>query len=166
MSGRGLVGGEGFAVDASLIAADANKQRSVPGEEWRPPQDAGVAVREYLERLDDAAFGAASEVRPRNSIPGSPRNMSVCSLSRTYITPFGSASPTASPVVRSKSWRVIFSSGASGAGPVVTVIRGRSLSKAMNRGTSPGRAASALASISSSVFSCGSLPDEATPPRA
>jgi transposase len=27
----GLVGGEGFAVDASLIVADANKQRSVPG---------------------------------------------------------------------------------------------------------------------------------------
>ena len=31
---EGLVGGEGFAVDASLIAADANKQRSVPGDEW------------------------------------------------------------------------------------------------------------------------------------
>jgi len=28
---EGLVGGEGFAVDASLIQADANKQRSVPG---------------------------------------------------------------------------------------------------------------------------------------
>src|ERR1700752_180335 len=30
---EGLVGGEGFAVDASLISADANKQRSVPGSE-------------------------------------------------------------------------------------------------------------------------------------
>ena len=30
----GLVGGEGFAVDASLIAADANKQRSIPGKDW------------------------------------------------------------------------------------------------------------------------------------
>src|SRR5437016_1889028 len=29
--GCGLVGGEGFAVDASLIVADANKQRSTPG---------------------------------------------------------------------------------------------------------------------------------------
>ena len=29
----GLVGGEGFAVDASLIVADANKQRSIPGSE-------------------------------------------------------------------------------------------------------------------------------------
>jgi transposase len=28
----GLVGGEGFAVDASLIQADANKQRSIAGE--------------------------------------------------------------------------------------------------------------------------------------
>jgi len=39
----GLVGGEGFAVDASLIVADANKQRSIPGKDWarsailRPP---------------------------------------------------------------------------------------------------------------------------------
>src|ERR1700692_4893897 len=31
---EGLVGGEGFAVDASLIAADANKQRAVPGDQW------------------------------------------------------------------------------------------------------------------------------------
>ena len=29
----GLVGGEGFAVDASLIVADANKQRSTPGSQ-------------------------------------------------------------------------------------------------------------------------------------
>src|SRR5713226_2546463 len=31
---EGLVGAEGFAVDASLIAADANKQRSIPGKDW------------------------------------------------------------------------------------------------------------------------------------
>ena len=30
----GLVGGEGFAVDASLIEADANKGGSIPGSEW------------------------------------------------------------------------------------------------------------------------------------
>ena len=30
-----LVGGEGFAVDASLIQADANKQRSIAGQDWR-----------------------------------------------------------------------------------------------------------------------------------
>jgi hypothetical protein len=27
-------GFEGFAVDASLIVADANRQRSIPGLEW------------------------------------------------------------------------------------------------------------------------------------
>jgi transposase len=59
----GLVGGEGFAVDASLIAADANKQRSIPGSEWNQGRDshrASRAMKEYLATLDDAAFGAAS----------------------------------------------------------------------------------------------------------
>jgi transposase len=72
---EGLVGGEGFAVDASLIAADANKQRSVPGKEWRADDlcaGAGRAVREYLATLDDAAFGAASEVTPKFISPSDP----------------------------------------------------------------------------------------------
>src|SRR5215475_3963961 len=71
----GLIGGEGFAVDASLIAADANKQRSVPGSEWRQERDPGEgsrAVREYLATLDDAAFGAASEVTPKFVSPSDP----------------------------------------------------------------------------------------------
>jgi hypothetical protein len=67
---EGLVGGEGFAVDASLIAADANKQRSVPIADLGA--DAGRAVREYLATLDDAAFGAASEVRPNFISPSDP----------------------------------------------------------------------------------------------
>jgi len=70
-----LVGGEGFAVDASLIAADANKQRSIPGSEWqktRNPETAGRAVKEYLASLDDAAFGAASEVTPKFVSPSDP----------------------------------------------------------------------------------------------
>jgi transposase len=71
----GLVGGEGFAVDASLIAADANKQRSIPGTEWkktRAGETASRAVREYLATLDDAAFGAASEVTPKFVSPSDP----------------------------------------------------------------------------------------------
>src|SRR5881396_1898408 len=71
----GLVGGEGFAVDASLISADANKQRSIPGAEWNKERAAKVAnraVREYLATLDDAAFGAASEVRPKFVSPSDP----------------------------------------------------------------------------------------------
>jgi hypothetical protein len=59
---EGLVGGQGFAVDASLIRADVHRQRSVPGEEGLPSQAVGRAVREYLEVLDDAAFGGATPV--------------------------------------------------------------------------------------------------------
>jgi transposase len=71
----GLVGGEGFAVDASLIIADANKQRSIAGSEWKKtadPETASRAVREYLASLDDAAFGAASEVTPKFVSPSDP----------------------------------------------------------------------------------------------
>src|ERR1700676_4949910 len=59
---EGLVGGEGFAVDASMIKADANRQRSVPGGEWQTPEAATHALREYLAVLDDAAFGAETAV--------------------------------------------------------------------------------------------------------
>jgi transposase len=71
----GLVGGEGFAVDASLIMADANKQRSIPGTQWSKELDAQAvsrATKEYLATLDDAAFGAASEVTPKFVSPSDP----------------------------------------------------------------------------------------------
>jgi hypothetical protein len=64
----GLVGGEAFAVDASLIQADANKQRSIAGQDWRrdrDPQRSSRAVKEYLATLDDTAWGAASDVVPK-----------------------------------------------------------------------------------------------------
>ena len=35
---EGLVGGEGFAVDASLIKADANRQKGIEGEKGLPPE--------------------------------------------------------------------------------------------------------------------------------
>jgi transposase len=65
---EGLVSADGFAVDASLIAADANKQRSVPSREWKPEEIKETATRaaqEYLATLDDAAFGAASPATPK-----------------------------------------------------------------------------------------------------
>lgn len=66
---EGLVGGQTFASDASLIQADANRQYSAPKERWDPAlidvEEAPRAVREYLDVLDDAAFGAASEVEPK-----------------------------------------------------------------------------------------------------
>ncbi len=64
----GLVGGEGFAVDASLIEADANRQRSIPGTAWNKERDlkaASRAVKAYLATLDDAALGAATGVEPK-----------------------------------------------------------------------------------------------------
>jgi transposase len=71
----GLVGGEGFAVDASLIEADANRQRSIPGIEWKKgpdPAAASRAVKEYLATLNDAAFGAATAVEPKFVSPSDP----------------------------------------------------------------------------------------------
>jgi hypothetical protein len=71
---EGRVGGEGFAVDASLIAADANKQRSVGTEAivWRELATSRRSVREYLDTLDEAAWGAASEVVPKFISPADP----------------------------------------------------------------------------------------------
>jgi len=66
---EGLVSGQRFAADASLIEADANKQNSTPKAGWDhseiDPSQAPRAVTEYLDVLDDAAFGAASEVEPK-----------------------------------------------------------------------------------------------------
>ncbi|MBB4175572.1 hypothetical protein GGR93_003365 [Sulfitobacter noctilucicola] len=65
----GLVSGQRLAADASLIEADANKQNSTPKEDWDrsaiDPADAPPAVKEYLDVLDEDAFGAASEVEPK-----------------------------------------------------------------------------------------------------
>ena len=68
-------GGEGFAVDASLIQADANKQRSIAGQDWRRDRDparSSRAVKEYLATLDDTAWGAASDVVPKFVSPSDP----------------------------------------------------------------------------------------------
>ncbi len=71
----GLVGGEGFAVDASLIAADANKRRSIAGQDWRKDRDparSSRAVKEYLATLEDTTWGAATEVVPKFVSPSDP----------------------------------------------------------------------------------------------
>jgi hypothetical protein len=69
---EGLVGGEGFAVDASLIKADASRQKGVEGTTGLPPDVASRAVDEYLATLDDAAFGAATPVTPKFVSPADP----------------------------------------------------------------------------------------------
>ena len=53
----GLVGGEGFSIDASLIKADVDKTKRVPGDQpiaWPKAEAASRAVREYLTALDTA----------------------------------------------------------------------------------------------------------------
>ncbi|MEJ8563554.1 IS1182 family transposase [Yoonia sp. GPGPB17] len=66
---EGLVSGQRMAIDASLIEADANKQYSAPKDEWDAARvDRGAApraVKEYLDTLDEAAFGAATPVQPK-----------------------------------------------------------------------------------------------------
>ena len=67
-----LVGGDGFAVDGSLIRAEANRQTFHAGGEGLPPDLSSRAVDEYLATLDDAAFGAATPVVPARISPADP----------------------------------------------------------------------------------------------
>jgi transposase len=69
---EGLVGGEGFAVDGSLIRADASRQRGVEAQEWTARAGTRRSVDEYLAVLDDAAFGAATDVQPKFVSPADP----------------------------------------------------------------------------------------------
>lgn len=60
---EGLVKGEGFATDASLIRADASRQRAAAADEtidWSDPAIATRATREYIDALDLQAFPAKS----------------------------------------------------------------------------------------------------------
>jgi transposase len=66
-----IVGGEAFGVDASMIAADAHRRRSVAKVEDLDPTSSR-AVAEYLSVLDDAAFGAATPKEPTSISPTDP----------------------------------------------------------------------------------------------
>ncbi len=69
---EGLVGGHSFGVDASLIPANANQTRGVDSKEGLPPDLTSRAVDEYLETLDDAAFGASTDAVPKFISPVDP----------------------------------------------------------------------------------------------
>lgn len=80
---EGLVQGEGFAVDASIIKADANRAGKVQSSElvnWRQGTQCSRAVREYLEALDvanpvteDAPEATHdADIAPRNISPSDP----------------------------------------------------------------------------------------------
>ncbi len=53
---EGLVGGEGFAIDASIVRADASKQNIQDrddDDDWPTPRKSSRPVKEYLEGLDE-----------------------------------------------------------------------------------------------------------------
>ena len=66
-----MVGGEAFAVDASMIVADAHRRRGVAKVEDLDPTSSR-AVAEYLSVLDDAAFGGATSAEPKAISPVDP----------------------------------------------------------------------------------------------
>jgi transposase len=77
----GLVGGEGFAIDASVIdasviEADASRGRKVDGKRtiWPEAEKITRPVREYLAALDQAAAAEAADSEGTDSDmpPGSP----------------------------------------------------------------------------------------------
>jgi transposase len=70
--GSGLVGGDGFSVDASLIKADVNPARRVAGDEaidWPDRAQASRAVREYLIALDEESAEASHAAGGRTRKP-------------------------------------------------------------------------------------------------
>lgn len=88
-----LRGGEGFAVDASLIRADAHRQIGRPGSDGVPLDADSRAVREYLALLDDGASNAATPVVPKYLAPTDPalrwtsahRGLPFYAYSTTYL---------------------------------------------------------------------------------
>lgn len=70
---HGLVKGEGFAVDASVIEADASRYHGVAPDEidWTDAQRQKRAVKEYLEAMDDADLDPARKT-PKVVSPSDP----------------------------------------------------------------------------------------------
>jgi len=78
---EGAVGGKAFAVDASVVQANANREDGGPGSEGLPKEVMHRrAVREYIATLDEAAFGGASHVMPKFLSPVDPASR----WTRTY----------------------------------------------------------------------------------
>jgi transposase len=64
---EGLIRGEGFAIDASVIKADANRARGISGEEaldWTVEPTSSRAIREYLNAVEET--NRASTTPPKS----------------------------------------------------------------------------------------------------
>ncbi|MEM9717105.1 MAG: hypothetical protein AAF826_11365 [Pseudomonadota bacterium] len=62
---EGLFGGESFGVDSILISVQANQMHGIDRKEGLPLNLTTCVVEEYLEKLDDAAFGSSTKVVPK-----------------------------------------------------------------------------------------------------
>jgi transposase len=92
----GLVGGEAFSIDASLIKADVDKKKRMPGEQpiaWPKAEEASHAVREYLVALDAArrseeSAGGDKDDGASNSGHGgnSPKQVSLTDPQAAWVT--------------------------------------------------------------------------------
>lgn len=70
----GLVKGEGFAIDASVIEADASRFRRIEGSqiEWSEAQLARRAIREYVEALESENTPINPKRKPKAMSPTDP----------------------------------------------------------------------------------------------
>jgi transposase len=90
---EGLIGGEGFAVDASIVKADASRLRSLRGDEsihlWGNPTSTR-AVREYLIALDENSSTGTlpksiSPTDPAARLTGAPGGPAFYAYSTNYL---------------------------------------------------------------------------------
>lgn len=88
----GLVKGEGFAVDASIVAADVSRHQAVgPGKpiDWPDPSQASPAVKAYLAGLDAAAEQPATRTLsltdPQSWLTGATGAPSFFAYSTNYL---------------------------------------------------------------------------------
>ncbi|CAD6563112.1 transposase [Paraburkholderia sabiae] len=83
---EGLVGGEGFAVDASVVKADANRARGaagIEGVDWSALDRPSRAVREYLKALDESAV-ANDSTSPETEPETPPKKISLTDPAARY----------------------------------------------------------------------------------
>jgi len=95
---EGLVGGEAFGVDASIVQANAKRLNKVDAADWTPER-VTRAVEEYFETLDDEAFGEATPVKPKVLSPvdpaarftGAKKTYSIFAYSTNYLVDLDNA---------------------------------------------------------------------------
>jgi hypothetical protein len=91
----GLVGGDAFSIDASLIKADVDKKKRAPGDQpiaWPKEEDTSRAVREYLAALDaagsdeDNGAGDGGGSTSGGAKGGSPKQVSLTDPQAAWVT--------------------------------------------------------------------------------